>query len=164
MFMLFFSILYGIMLNALIGYGAFPIANAFAREDIIGQDDWSGKYVYSKTRTSRWRFLLSLLLLNFAPLFYFALVFQSLSSTKTAPTVLQTFSLALLSLSVFAFFQFFLACATCRGFRKHTYTPFHFRRVINDKGFHPNPWYHLFAGIAYLGLGLVFLGVYFLNL
>jgi len=161
MFMLFFSILYGIMLNALIGLGAFPIANAFAREDIIGRD-WWGEYVYSKTKTSVKRFLLSLGLLNGAPFFYFALVFQFLFSVKTVPTVLQTFSLALLSLSVFAFFQFFLACVTCRRIRNHIYTPFHFRRVINEKGFHPNPWYHLFAGIAYLAVSLfVFVRVFF---
>ena len=134
MFMLFFSILYGIMLNALIGLGAFPIANAFAREDIIGRD-WSGEYVYSKTKTSRWRFLLSLVLLNVAPFIYFAFVFGFLSSVEAVPSILQILSLALLSLSVFAFFQFFLACVTCRRIRKHIYTPFHFRRVINEKGF-----------------------------
>ena len=47
MFMLFFSILYGIMLNSVIGLGAFPIAHFLAGEDVISRD-LCGKLVYRK--------------------------------------------------------------------------------------------------------------------
>jgi len=160
MFMLFFSILYGIMLNSLMDLATFPIAHFLAGEDIIHRD-WSGEYVYAKRNTARKRFLLSLGLLNGAPLFYFALVFQSLSSIRTAPTVLQILSLALLSLSVFAFPQFFQSCVTSRRIRKHIYTPFIFRRITDKKGFHPNPWYHVLAGIIYWAIPLFVFAIVF---
>jgi len=160
MFMLFFSILYGIMLNSLIGIATFPIAHFLAGEDIIGRD-WSGEYVYSKRNTARKRFLLSLGLLNIAPIGYFALIFQSLSSIETAPTVLQILSLALLSLSVFAFPRIFQICVTYRKIRNHIYTPFIFRRIMDERGFHPKPEYHFFAGIIYLAIPLfVFVRVF----
>ena len=160
MFMLFFSILYGIMLNSLMDLATFPIAQFLAGEDITGRD-WNGEYVYSKINTARKRFLLSLGLLNFLPITYFALIFQSLSSIKTAPTVLQIFSLALLSLSVFAFPQFFQILVTYRKIRNHIYTPFIFRRIMDERGFHPKPEYHLLAGIIYLAIPLFMFAIVF---
>ena len=63
MFMLFFSILYGIMLKSLFGLRAFPIASAFAFKDLIKRSIY-GKPIWRKGYKSFKRLVLSIILIK----------------------------------------------------------------------------------------------------
>jgi len=113
MFMLFFSILFGIMLNSLIGLGAFPWGHALAGKDL--KTRINGKPKYIKGCRSVNRLLLAIFILNILPLLYFALVFQLIDlflgkclSDNFWWGMLQIIFIGGLSLGAFAFYRFFL--------------------------------------------------------
>jgi len=150
--MVFFSILYGIMLNSLFGLGAFPISHAWARVDVIKRV--KGKPLYVEGTKSRQRFWLSLLLLNFAPFVYFGITFQCIGvigdipSTNFLYTILQIVFIGFLSLGVFAFYHFFLGFVTY--YRNRFYTQYDLKRLMNKRAIHPRSRNHILAGFTYL--------------
>jgi len=77
MFMLFFSILYGIMLNSVAGLGAFPFAEALQRKDLVKIDKKNGD-TWEKGPITKRRLCLSSVVLNLLPFLYFALCLQNL--------------------------------------------------------------------------------------
>jgi len=156
MFMLFFSILYGIMLNSLIGLGAFPVAAAFAFKDV--ENRVCGKPIWRKGYRSFRRLVLSIILLNFFPFIWFAFIFHNiedfignLSLTHLPHTIFQILSIGLLSLSVFAFYRFFLGLIVWQPCGNSLfYTPYELEEHIKDRAIYPSSWRHILAGILYL--------------
>jgi hypothetical protein len=153
MFMLFFSILYGIMLNSVIGLGAFPVGEALALRDLVeirnGEKKWVKGFKSSK------RLVLSVVILNLSPLLYFALIYYPigdiLSSNLYSWT--QIFCLGLLSLSVFGFYRFYLGAITWKSCGNLLfYTEEEARKHTAQRDIDPSPWAHIFAGFGYLVL------------
>jgi len=157
MFMLFFSILYGIMLNSLIGRGAFPITSALSFRDMVGRWNDNGEPIWGRGYTSLRRLFLSVAVLNIAPLVYFAIVFQfirfigDISSSCPINTITRILSIGLISLSVFAFYYFFLGLAILQVYgRPAFYTPFQYREQLKNRAFYPSTKNHIVAGFLYL--------------
>lgn len=142
------------MLNSLIGLGAFPLTSALAGEDACGQV--LGETKWEKGKKSRNRFFLSLGLLNVAPFVYFALLFQfmgayiDLSSTLSIHFILQILFIGFLSLSVFAFYNFFLGLVIwqpCGG--SFFYTEYELNEIKKNKTLYNHSWSYIVAGFIY---------------
>ena len=164
MFMLFFSILYGIMLNSLIGRGAFPITSALSCKDMEGrkekmEKDAKGEPDWKTRDRSCRRFVLSIFVLNVFPLIYFAVAFQSMGyigdvfSTTNFNAIFQILSIGLIALSVFAFYYFFLGAVTWK--KNDTpvfYTEYQWKEQYAEKVFYDSVKNHFIAGALYLAL------------
>ena len=143
------------MLNSLIGLGAFPIAAALAREDVETRDD-KGQPKWKPGNKCRNRLILSIILVNLVPFIYFALAFHVVGTffgklPSTDLTTTQIFCIGLLSLSVFAFYRFFLGLIVWKPCGSSLfYTPHEFERINERRAIHPSSWRHCLAGFLYL--------------
>lgn len=156
MFMLFFSILYGIMLNSVMGLRAFPLASAFAFKDYVNKknkdDPWE------KGCKSFKRVMLAFTLLNILPFVYFAIAFQfigkfigNLPSADIFHTVVQVVFIGLMSLGVFAFYRFFVGLATLKRNGNHVfYTETEFKKHIQSRWVYPSSRHIILTGFVYL--------------
>ena len=156
MFMLFFSILYGIMLNSVIGLGAFPIGATFAGKDVKERDSY-GYPKWIEGSRSRNRLCLSVVFLNILPFIYFAVAFQfidligDIPSTHLLNTIGQTLFIGFLSLGVFAFYQFFLGCVTWKPCgHSWFYTSYELDEHIEKRATYPSSRKHILGGVLYL--------------
>lgn len=168
MFMLFFSILYGIMLNSVLGLRAFPWGFALAGEDLV----WKGNG--QSGPKSRRRLLLSIALINALPFAYFGFAFHFMSelsqffgkvlSTCLFCTVVKVVFIGFLSLGVFAFLRIYIAMVTWRYRGDYLfYTKYEYDKYIRKRYIHPYLCKHLCAGLIHLipFLMLLFLWILF---
>lgn len=155
MFMLLFSILYGIMLNSLLGLGAFPIGTAFAGKDV---ERIKGALRSVKGTRSRDRLCLSFVLFNFLPFIYFGVGFQLIGdfvgefpSPDSFHAIAQILFIGLLSLGVFAFYRFFLGLVIWqpKGY-SFFYTPYELEEQGKKRAIYPSPRIHILSGFIYL--------------
>lgn len=156
MFMLFFSILYGIMLNSVIGLRAFPLASAFAFKDYVNKkskdDPWEKGYRSFK------RVMLSFTLLNILSFIYFAIALQfigefigNLLSANVFHTVVQVVFIGLMSLGVFAFYRFFVGLAILKRNGNHVfYTETEYEKHIQSRWVYPSSRHIILVGFVYL--------------
>ena len=155
MFMLFFSILYGIMLNSVIGLRAFPLASAFAFKDYVCkyQDNpWKKGYRSFK------RLILSFTLLNILPFIYFGIALQfigkfigNLPSADIFHTVIQVVIIGLMSMGVFAFYRFFVGLVILKRNDNYVfYTKAEYEKHIQERWIYPRSRYLIFVGFVYL--------------
>ena len=101
---------------------------------------------------------LSLGLLNIAPFAYFAVAFQSIGgligdqiSTDLGYGISQILSIGLLSLSVFAFYQFYLGFVTWKPCGTSLfYTQHELKKLRKKRAFYQHSRYHIKAGFLYL--------------
>jgi len=157
MFILFFSILYGIMLNSVIGLRAFPLASAFAFKDYMGQND-QDKPIWEKGYRSFKRFVLSFVLLNILPFIYFAVAFQfiekiigNLPSANLFFTIVQVVFIGFLSLGVFAFYRFFIGLAILKHKKNYVfYTEIEYEKHIEKRHVYPSSCHLILVGFVYL--------------
>ena len=104
--MLFFSILYGIMLNAAIGLQAFPVARALHSLFKRNKSHEDLKYLV--------RLITAVLIFNVSPFIYFAAIFHHLRLQLICPinedfwaTVSHILIIGLLSIGVFGFYRLY---------------------------------------------------------
>lgn len=155
MFMLFFSILYGIMLNSVIGLRAFPLASAFAFRDYVSKNDEDE--VWEKGFRSFKRLILSFTLLNILPFIYFAVALQfmgqfsgNLPSANVFDTIFKVVFIGLMSLGVFAFYRFFIGLAILKRNENHVfYTEIEFKDIQN-RAVYPSSRHFMLVGFVYL--------------
>jgi len=155
MFMLFYSILYGIMLNSLIGLGAFPLARALAGKDLMNVEE-----PLVKGSRSRRRCFLSFFLFDIFPFVYFALGYQfpgqymkSFPSDNPVLATLQIVSIGTLSLGVFSFYRLFLAAMVWKPCGSSLiYTVPELENHKRKRGLHEKASLHAFAALGYLAV------------
>jgi len=156
--MLLFSILYGIMLNSLIGLGAFPISHFLAGVDVIKRVKSKDECMpcepkFDKGTKSRNRWFLSIVLFNILPFGYFAYVFQNINLIGDVTSTNIVF-IGFLSLGVFAFPQFFF-CVITSNIGNWFYTQYDLERIKNERAIHPCSLSHLVAGLTYFLIPLL---------
>ncbi len=161
MFMLFFSILFGIVLSSLVGRGPFPISSAFALKDLkIGKKKKGTKDVHEtewvKGYRSLRRLTLAVILLNLLPILYFALTFTQLGSLigENVSTAFQIISIGFMGLSVFGFYYFFLGFSMLRyNGELLFYTDFEHGELIKERRtIYPESWSHFLSGTLYFAI------------
>jgi len=153
-FLLFYSILYGIMLNSMLGFSPFPLEAAIASLDHI----FEKKNVYhhyaptSFGKNKAIRMLgLSFILINLLPFLNFACSFLKIGQINSGCGKLDIVLIALVSLTVFGFQRLWLFCAMCRFKGKPVfYTRYDYRKLlIIKKGLVPKQIPHLLAAFFY---------------
>lgn len=160
MFMLFFSILYGIMLNGAIGLRAFPLASALMCKDMVKKECHKRPKFEEGWRSLR-RVFLSIWLLNVFPFIYFAFAFHfigyfigDLPSGNLICTIIQVVSIGILSLGVFAFYRIFLGFIVWKW--KVFYTQCEYDEIVWKRSlYHRSSLPHFVSGILYLIIPLV---------
>ena len=158
MFMLFFSILYGIMLNAAIGLEAFPVARALASLFKKNKSD--------EDRKSLVRLITAVLIFNISPFVYFAVIFHYLKSAlipsiNLCVTISQILIIGLLSMSVFGFYRLYhcIILIRWRCDKSLLYTKRELMKLKKKRGLCMNAKAHLVGFILYfvlpISLGLM---------
>ena len=173
MFMLFFSILYGIMLNSVVGLRAFPLASAFAGKDYVGKNDlnplgkgenWEEKWKgsWEDGYRSFKRLILSVIFLNILPFTYFAAVFQFIDDfIGTLPsdlfcTIGKVLLIGFLSLGGFGFYRFFIGLALLKHKENYVfYTDSELKEIVKKRKLYPISSCYIFVGFVYTLPGLV---------
>lgn len=149
MFMLLFSILYGIMLNSLIGLRAFAYASAFAGEAVTKKEK-DKPCEFEQSSASNNRLIFALILFNILPFIYFGLVFFWINEivgeiilTNFWHTMSQILSIGFFSLSVFAFQRFFIFLIVWKRARCLIYSQSEKDRIMRKRCIHEQARYHL---------------------
>ena len=152
MFMLFFSILYGIMLNAAIGLQAFPV----------------GRALYSLFKRNKShedlkclvRLITAVLIFNVFPFIYFATIFYYLRPLVFCPinwgfwvTVIRILIIGLLSIGVFGFYRFYHYIMLIRWHgRLLLYSECELINMKKKRGLCMDTKAHLFGSILYFAI------------
>lgn len=168
MFMLLFSILYGIMLNAAIGLRAFAYGYAFAGEAVKKCEKKKQSEIEKPSSVTRFRVFAALFLYNILPFIYFALILSQIecivgeiSLPNYGHTVFQILCIGFFSLAVLAFHRLFIGlivwapCGRCR-----IYTPDERDRIMYERCIHRTAEYQFVtAFILLFGLPWFFVGL-----
>jgi len=156
MFMLFFSILYGMMLNSVAGLGAFPFTEALIGKDVV--DEGIKKTgIWVKGSKTRRRLILAIVILNLLPFSYFAVCFQNMRfigkeiSDTPLTSFLQIIFIGFLSLGTYAFYRFFLGFALLNPYGDPVfYTPYEKEKLLEKRNMFPSLTMGIVSGIVYL--------------
>jgi len=147
MFMLLFSILYGIMLNSTMGLRPFAYASAFAGKTLKKRKK-DKPCEFEQSSASNNRLIFALILFNILPFAYFGAVFFWINEivgeiilTDFLHTVAQVVSIGFFSLSVFAFQRFYIFLIVWKPCR--IYTLSEADRIIRKRGIYREARYHL---------------------
>ena len=154
-FLVLFSILYGIMLNSAIGLGAFHFARAFAGQDVKKKKrDAQGQIISieeEKGSKSRVRLIFGLILLNIFPFLYFGKIFKLVCLIEGIHIVAQSLIIGFLSLGVFAFYRLFLFLIVWRPCGESLiYTKCERHRIMNERSIYEKAKYQIFTMFLYL--------------
>ena len=147
-FLVVFSILYGVILQSLREFQPFPWGNIFSKKELCKSNR---KVQYSEQRIAICRIFLSLLILNFCPFYFFVRILFLLSKFTIYAWCLEQYWLEFAitiwcSFIGYSFYRFYHILAVVSPFRKAFMDR---EKALRCRGVHPDWKGHFCAAILY---------------